>query len=294
MRRLTWLGRFGSTLPAAAVAVVIVAGVAYATTSSGGPGPISTACVSRSDHALYLSRICERDRRVAIRVAGQPGPQGPRGRTGLAGKPGISGAPGAGGATGPAGAVGTTGAAGAVGPSGSAGAGGAVGPPGEPGNAGPTGPTGPVGATGPAGSGGIANFAEFFALMPGDNAATVAPGTAVDFPQNGPQGGSSITRLSASTFLLAVPGTYHVSFQVSVSEAGQLELTLNGAEQAYTVVGRATGTSQIVGDSLITVTNPASVLTVANPAGESTALTITPLAGGTDPVSASLVIEQLG
>ncbi len=36
-----------------------------------------------------------------------------------------------------------------------------------------------------------------------------------------------------------------------------------------------------------------SILTVRNPAGNSTALTITPLAGGTRPVSASLIVEQL-
>ena len=82
-------------------------------------------------------------------------------------------------------------------------------------------------------------------------------------------------------------------FQVSVAEAGQLDLTLNSVELAETVVGRATGTSQIVGISLVTTTVANSVLTVRNPAGNSTALTITPLAGGTDPVSAHLVITQI-
>lgn len=37
-----------------------------------------------------------------------------------------------------------------------------------------------------------------------------------------------------------------------------------------------------------------SVLSVINPSGESTALTITPLAGGTHADAASLVIEQIG
>ena len=41
-----------------------------------------------------------------------------------------------------------------------------------------------------------------------------------------------------------------------------------------------------------TVTN--SVLTVRNPEGTAAALTITPLAGGTRPVSAHLVITQIG
>ena len=49
-------------------------------------------------------------------------------------------------------------------------------PPGPPG---PQGPAGPQGATGSLG--GVLAFADFFALMPPDNAVTVAPGTDVDF-----------------------------------------------------------------------------------------------------------------
>jgi hypothetical protein len=129
--------------------------------------------------------------------------------------------------------------------------------------------------------------------MPGDNAATVAAGSDVSFPQDGPNSGGGISGLTDSTFQLAKIGTYQVTFQVSVSEAGQLILTLNNADLAYTVVGRATGTSQIVETCLVTTTSVNSVLTVRNPAGNSTALTITPLAGGTRPVSAHLVILQL-
>jgi hypothetical protein len=129
--------------------------------------------------------------------------------------------------------------------------------------------------------------------MPPDNAATVGVGTDVSFPQNGPTSGTSIFRSGPSTFNLSVIGTYQVLFQVSVTEAGQLILTINGADLAYTVVGRATGTSQIIGIALVTTTVINSLLTVRNPAGNSTALTITPLAGGTQPVSAHLTITQL-
>jgi len=128
--------------------------------------------------------------------------------------------------------------------------------------------------------------------MPGDNAATVAPGADVSFPQDGPVS-SGITRTSPATFNLASIGTYQVMFQVSVDEAGQLILTLNGADLAYTVSGRATGTSQIIGMALVQTTVINSILTVRNPAGNSTALTITPVAGGTRPVSAHLVITRL-
>ena len=70
-------------------------------------------------------------------------------------------------------------------------------------------------------------------------------------------------------------------------------LTLNGEDLAYTVVGRATGTSQIVGLAIVETTSVNSVLTVRNPDGTAEALTLTPLAGGTRPVSAHLVITRL-
>ncbi len=129
--------------------------------------------------------------------------------------------------------------------------------------------------------------------MPTDNAATVAPGTDVSFPQDGPNSGSGIARSGPSSFNLAEIGTYQVLFQVSVTEPGQLILTLNGADLPYTAVGRATRTSQIVGMAIVETTVIDSILTVRNPAGNAAALTITPLAGGTRPVSAHLVITQL-
>jgi hypothetical protein len=153
-----------------------------------------------------------------------------------------------------------------------------------------------VGATGAPGtnaSGGAIAFSDFFALMPPDNLATVAPGTDVSFPKVGATSASSITSTGPAAFNLSAIGTYQVMFQVSVTEAGQLDLTLNGAELAYTVAGRATSTSQIVGMSLVTTTVINSILTVRNPATNSLALTMTPFAGGTVPVSAHLLITQI-
>jgi hypothetical protein len=96
-----------------------------------------------------------------------------------------------------------------------------------------------------------------------------------------------------SSFNLAAIGTYQVLFQVSVTEAGQLILTLDGADLAYTVVGRSTITSQIVGMADVQTTVINSVLTVRNPAGNPTPLTITPIAGGTRPVSAHPLVTQI-
>jgi hypothetical protein len=92
---------------------------------------------------------------------------------------------------------------------------------------------------------------------------------------------------------LAAIGIYEVTFQVSVAEAGQLVIVLNGAQILYTVVGRATGTSQIVGMALIKTVAINSILSIHNPTGNSPALTITPSAGGTHSVSAHLIIKRL-
>ena len=229
-------------------------------------------------------------RREPCCCPGPKGPPGPRGRPGPTGP--ASTVPGPTGLATP----GPTGPASTVpGPTG----------PATPGPTGPAstvpGPTGPAstvpGPTGPASAGGVLAAADFFALMPGDNAATVAPGAAVDFPQDGPAVGGGITRDDVDEFILEEIGIYQVLFQVSVDEAGQLVLALDSGagfiELAYTVVGRATGTSQIVGVALVETTVANSILEVRNPADNATALTITPVAGGTEPVSAHLVITRI-
>lgn len=167
------------------------------------------------------------------------------------------------------------------------------------GQRGPTGATGATGASGPTGAAGATGggtlsggFAQFFALMPPDNTATIAPDTPVLFPQDGPNSGIA-SRIGPGSFALAEAGTYQVLFQVSVAEAGQLLLNLDGADLAYTVVGRATGTDQIVGMVIVETTSAGSVLEVRNPVGNATALTLTPVAGGTHPVGATLAIVRL-
>jgi hypothetical protein len=233
---------------------------------------------------------------------GLTGTQGPIGLTGTQGPIGLTGTQGPIGLTGPQGPIGPQGSIGTQGPIGLTGTQGPIGltgpegPIGLTGTQGPiglTGTQGPIGLTGPQGiPGGLISVADFYALMPDDNAATVAAGTAVEFPQDGPASGT-IVRNSATQFILPDIGIYEVNFQVSVTEAGQLVVVLDGTELAYTVVGRNTGTSQIVGVYLVETTLLDSVLSINNPLGSATALTITPLAGGVDPVSAHLVIKRV-
>jgi hypothetical protein len=134
-------------------------------------------------------------------------------------------------------------------------------------------------------------FGYFYALMPGDNSATIAAGTAVDFPHDGALSG--ITRSTSSSFTLPAVGTYEVFWQVSISEAGQLDLWLDGVEQFTSVAGRAAATSQITNHVLLMTTTVNSLLTVRNPSGSPVVLTVTPSAGGAQPVSATLLIKQI-
>jgi hypothetical protein len=260
---------------------LLLGGTAVALTqqaATSSSGKKIYACVTERYKTLNLTTArgkCPHGQaKISWNAAGKRGARGPAGKRGASGATGAVGPKGADGGTGPAGAAGLVGPAGPAGPAGDAG------------------PEGPEGVPGPPGPASPTEFAQFFALMPPDNAATVAPGTDVDFPQDGPTS-PGIARTGPDTFTLPAVGVYRVAFAVSVDEAGQLILTLDGADLAYTVAGRATGTSQIVGEALVETTSIDSILTVRNPAGNSTALTVTPLAGGTRPVSATLLIERL-
>jgi hypothetical protein len=250
-----------------AAVFLLLATTGYAaSTQIAGPAPKRIyACARGTRHPLNLSSASSRCPAGQHKIAwnaegsrGAPGPAGPRGAQGAGGKVGATGHTGA---TGPTGATGLTG---------------------------PTGPPGPIGPS---------EYSEFYALMPPENSSPVVAGAAVEFPQDGPSSGG-ILRGGPSTFVLSSSGTYRVAFTVSVTEGGQLELTLDSGSGPlplpYTVSGRASGTSQITGEALLTTTAANSVISLINPSGEPTALTITPDAGGVDPVAATLVIEHLG
>lgn len=236
-------------------------------------------------------------------LPGAAGPAGAAGATGERGASGAQGATGAAGATGSAGATGATGAVGApglrgatglIGSAGAAGANGtngAIGVPGAPGTngtggaAGPAGPAGPQGPTGATGSGESALFWATF----GDNTAPIVRGAEINFPQNGPSTTANIFRTGRYDFEVAVAGTYRVSYQVPVTESGQLAMSVQGSILDYTTSGRATGTTLITQTTLIHM-NAGEQMTLRAANTNSTDITVTPvIAGG--PSYATLLIE---
>ena len=173
---------------------------------------------------------------------------------------------------------------------------GVAGPAGAPGLAGAAGAQGIQGIQGIPGAPGILGFADFYALQGGaftDNPGMIAAGMPVNFPQDGSiDGNGTVTRLGPSSFNLLTIGTYLVLFQVDVAEAAQLMLSLNSGLVPDSVVGRATGSSQITGLSLVRTTTSNSVLEVVNPPSN-TSFSIPADDGGTQPISAHLVIIRI-
>lgn len=262
----------------------------------------SHECDKQKCFTICESDICGRIRVKRIRGCdGEMGPRGYQGIQGIQGSQGFQGYQGFQGLRGFQGFQGFQGLRGFQGFQGDQGIQGFQGdqglqgiPGGDQGYQGDQGPQGDQGDQGlPGLVGATLGAADFYAIMPGDNATAVAAGANVEFPNDGPNTSAGGITGAGTTFPLFNIGTYLVQFQVSVDEPGQLVIKLNGGELAYTVVGRATGTSQIVGMSLVTTTAITDYISIGNPAGNPIALTITPVAGGAQGVSAHLVIIQM-
>lgn len=242
-------------------------------------------------------------------AAGPVGPQGDPGPAGVPGDPGAVGDQGDMGPMGPQGPIGPMGPQGPTGPQGDAGVQGDIGPMGPDGPAGqdgldgstgPEGPagqdgldgdTGPIGPQGPMGPAGTTVAAQFYALMPNDNAFTVASNTDVEFPHAGPSTAGGLIVGSGGYFILVGTGVYQITYRVPATEAGQLAVTRNGVVVDYTVAGRATGTTTISSTVLIDG-QAGDIITIRNVGF--VALTITPFAGGIEPSAATLLIEYIG
>jgi len=126
--------------------------------------------------------------------------------------------------------------------------------------------------------------------------AAIAPGAAVPFATPGVVFGS-VGQVSTTTFRVGTAGVYEIVWQGTVTGAGQLELVADqGAGYAViagSIAGRSAVTSQIIGS--VTATLAAnSQIQIRNPSGDSLSLTLTPSAGGTSVVAASLTIKQIG
>ncbi len=227
-------------------------------------------------------------------VPGATGPQGPQGETGPMGPRGPQGE------TGPCGAQGERGEVGPMGPRGPQGVAGPRGATGPQGGIGPMGPRGPQGATGPrgpqglpGGSGAPLGLADFYAMMPPDNACPIAPGDELALPRDGECSGRGAVRCGPSGFQLTA-GRYLVLWNATVSGRGQTVLALDGRELTHTTVGSEAEGGMLSGVAVIAVGCGGAVLSLRNPRSAAAPLLLSPSAGGQSVASAHLVIVRVG
>ncbi len=191
------------------------------------------------------------------------------------------------------------------------------------GNVGATGPVGSTGNTGAAGAvgvtgatGGTLSYGFFYGLTAGtDNpgatqyAATIAAGVPINFPNAGPTAGgvainnpgSGVVQTNNTKFTLANIGTYEVKFYVQTTEPGQFEADIGDGTTQSIILGSCganqtptAGGHPITQTFYVTTASTNRVLRIINPAGNPTALTITPTdASVTHANSPTLSIKQI-
>lgn len=166
-----------------------------------------------------------------------------------------------------------------------------VGPPGPMGPRGPRGHRGPMGPQGPAAPVVPQVYGSYYALAPADNPNPITAGQAVAFPSVASSDG--VVQTSPTTFNLVEPGTYNVNYRINSSTAGQLQVALNGAGVAYTTTGINAGNDVISGNTMITTTAPNTLLSIINPATNTTSVTVAQNAGGTVPTASQLNITKI-
>jgi hypothetical protein len=109
---------------------------------------------------------------------------------------------------------------------------------------------------------------------------------------------SSVITITSSNSYLSMSLLYHISMNFSTDLAFLCfhRRKFYGLTSMFRQPFRFLESVSVHQKSAYNVTTTAvnSILTVRNPASNATALTITPLAGGTRPLSAHLMITQIG
>lgn len=175
---------------------------------------------------------------------------------------------------------------GPTGPTGPKGPRGPRGPQGFPGGRGVTGPTGP---TGPAAT---SEFGSFYALAPTDNPNPITPGQSVAFP-NVSGNSTGVIQSNSTTFTLAEPGAYKISYRINSSNPAQVQVSLNGVGLANTITGTSDASSTITGETVITTTQPNSTISIINPTNSTSNITVSPNSGGVNSSASQLNIVKL-
>lgn len=140
----------------------------------------------------------------------------------------------------------------------------------------------------------LCDYGYFYNL---EASATVAVGAPFPFDSDGPVSAgfshqaSPIPGTSAPITILNA-GIYKVDFTVTVAEARQIALYLNGVVVPSTIYGQATGTSVTTGVALIEA-SAGDELTLRNHLSAAALTLVTPSGGSEDNVTNSLTILKI-
>lgn len=141
---------------------------------------------------------------------------------------------------------------------------------------------------------GLCEYGYFYNL---EVSATVAIGAAFPFDTDGPSTpgfshtASPVPAVSSPITILNA-GTYKVDFSVTVAEARQIALYLNGSVVGSTIYGQATGTAVTTGVAIIEVA-AGDVLTLRNHLSAAALTLVTPSGGTENNVTNSLTILKI-
>lgn len=145
-----------------------------------------------------------------------------------------------------------------------------------------------------AGAVGGLDYGYFYNLAVSSTVAIAAP---FPFDTNGPFTSgflhtASATPATSAPITIVNAGVYSVQYSVTVAEARQIALYLNGAVVAGTIYGQATGTSVTTAMAIITAT-AGSLLTLRNHLSAAALTLVTPSGGTASNATNSLLIKRL-
>lgn len=180
---------------------------------------------------------------------------------------------------------------GTVGPQGAPGV---AGPAGAQGPAGPPGLTGEMGAQGVPGTTTVAEGVSSFEYIYSTQAQSVSNAGLVLF--NNPATTSApISFIASSSIITLSPGTYLISFQVSLGNVGSSTwgIAVNGAITQPFSYTSLSGNSQVWGEAIITIQSPSTISIVNNSGGGSINLVNSIALTSNTSVSASVTLLKL-
>jgi hypothetical protein len=130
-----------------------------------------------------------------------------------------------------------------------------------------------------------------------DNPIAILPGDAINFPSPIVNPYGTIQRVPGSATLFELPANsvFEITFQVVISNAGELVVVLNDIEQLITVVGKPGGGPVVGMCILATPAVGISIISIRNPiSGTAGGLKVDEATGAlSQPLSCHLIIKQL-